>query len=402
MSSGNDLAHYWMLDRSVTFLNHGSFGACPIPVLEAQSRLRNRLESEPVTFLVNDLEALLDEARRKLAAFVGADPSDLAFVPNATTGFNAVLRSLRLSPGDELLTTDHAYNAARNALEYVAAQSGARVVVAALPFPVKNEAELIEAILRGVSSRTRLALLDHITSPTALILPVRALVSELDRRGIDTLVDAAHAPGMIPLDLGSIGAAYYTGNCHKWLSAPKGAAFLHVRKDRQNLVRPTTISHGANSPRKDRSRYLLEFDWPGTYDPTPYLSIPAAIEFIGSLQPGGWDEVMRRNHTLALQARDLLCHHLGIEPPAPDEMLGSMATIPLPDGAGDVVVSPLDSDPLHYELFERFRIEIPVWPWPHSPKRILRLSAYLYNSIDDYKKLAQALETLLSMKLRAG
>lgn len=400
--SGNDLAQHWLLDRSVTFLNHGSFGACPIPVLETQSRLRRGLEQEPVTFLVNDLEQLLDEARRRLGEFIGADPADIAFVPNATTGFNSVLRSLQFSSGDELLITNHSYNAARTTVEYVAAQWGAGVVVAELPFPLKNEGEVIEAILRRVTPRTRLALIDHITSPTAMILPVGALVSELQRRGVDTLVDAAHAPGMLPLEVSSIGAAYYTGNCHKWLCAPKGAAFLHVRKDRQHLVRPTTISHGANSPRTDRSRYLLEFDWPGTHDPTPYLSIPAAIDFVGSLVPGGWPEVMRRNHLLALEARDLLCRHLRIAAPIPDEMIGSMATIPLPDGPGDVVLSPLDSDPLHHVLFERFRIEVPVWPWPHSPRRILRLSAHLYNHLADYQKLAQGLDSLLSVKLRAG
>lgn len=389
------LAGHWLLDPAVVFLNHGSFGACPRPVLDLQTRLRERMEREPVTFLVTEFEPLLDQAREALAQFLGADAGDLAFVPNATTGFNAVLRALEFSAGDELLATTHGYNAARNALEYVASRSGAKVVYAEVPFPVRSAAEVFDAIMSGVTARTRLALIDHVTSPTALIFPISDLVEALESRGVQTLVDGAHAPGMMPLDLRRLGASYYTGNCHKWLSAPKGAAFLFVRRDRQELVRPAIISHGANSPRTDRSRFLLEFDWVGTDDPTAYLCIPAAIEFFGTLVPGGWPAVMRHNHHLALEARDLLCSRLKIPHPAPDEMLGSMATVMLPDGVGDQVLSPLDSDPLHHLLFDRFGIEVPVWPWPQPPKRALRISAHLYNDRSEYESLASALDEVL-------
>jgi isopenicillin-N epimerase len=389
------LAEHWLLDPSIVFLNHGSFGACPSAVLDLQTALRERMEREPVTFLVSELERLLDQARAALAQFLGADAPDLAFVPNATTGFNAVLRALEFAPGDELLATTHGYNAARNALEYVASRSGARVVYAEVPFPVRSASEVAEAILSRVSTRTRLALIDHITSPTALIFPISDLVDALESRGVQTLVDGAHAPGMVPLDLRSLGASYYTGNCHKWLSAPKGAAFLFVRRDRQALVRPTIISHGANSPRTDRSRYLLEFDWMGTDDPTAYLCIPAAIDFLAGLVPGGWPAVMRHNHELALNARDLLCRRLGLSKPVPDDMIGSMATVALPDGPGGQVLSPLDSDPLRDVLFERFRIEVPVWPWPQPPRRALRVSAHLYNDVSEYENLASALTQVL-------
>ena len=279
---------YWLLDRNITFLNHGSFGACPIPVLEAQTAFREQLEREPLRFLMREFEPLLDNARNQLAAFLGAAEDDLVFVANATTGVNAVLRSLCFAPGDELLTTNQEYNACRNTLNFVAERTGAKVIVAEVPFPIESPEQIIEAIIKCVSPQTKLALLDHVVSQTGLIFPIKQLVGELANRGVDVLVDGAHAPGMVALNLDEIGAAYYTGNCHKWLCAPKGAGFLYVRRDKQNAIRPTTISHGANSPRADKSRFQLEFDWMGTVDPSPYLCVPVAIDFMGSLLSGGW------------------------------------------------------------------------------------------------------------------
>ncbi|MGH6691474.1 MAG: aminotransferase class V-fold PLP-dependent enzyme, partial [Gammaproteobacteria bacterium] len=241
-----DLTKLWPLDPDVGFLNHGSFGACPTEVLRYQQVLRNELEAGPVRFLSRELDDRLDAARAALAAFVGADPDDLGFVVNATTGINAVLRSLSFKPGDELLTTDHAYNACRNTLNFVAAREGVQVVVATVPFPLASPDEVVEAVLAQVTRRTRLAMLDHVTSPTGLVLPLERLIAELSARGIEVLVDGAHAPGMLPLDLGTLGATYYSGNCHKWICAPKGSAFLWVRRDCQAYVHPATISHGAN------------------------------------------------------------------------------------------------------------------------------------------------------------
>lgn len=384
----------WTLDPSITFLNHGSFGATPRVVLEKQNEFRAQMEREPVRFFVRELEPLIDEARGALAEFLGADPEGLAFVPNATAGVNAVLRSLDLDKHDELLVTTQEYNACRNALEYVAAVNGAKVVVADVPFPIASPDIAVERILEKVSDRTRLFLIDHVTSQTALILPVERIVREMQARGIDTLIDGAHAPGFLPLDLRAIGAAYYTGNLHKWVCAPKGAAFLYVRENRRASLRPVSISHGANSPRTDRSRFLIEFDWTGTFDPTAWLSVPEALRFMGTLLDGGWPELMQRNRALALRARDLLCTTLEIDHPAPDGMLGAMAAVPLPDGA--LTTAPaLYGDPLQDRLLFERNIEVPFVPWPQPPKRLLRISAQLYNTFDEYERLAAALRELL-------
>jgi isopenicillin-N epimerase len=383
---------HWPLDPSVVFLNHGSFGSCLRIVLEHQRELRERLERQPVRFLVRELEALWDAARTTLAQFLGADPADLVFVPNATSGVNAVLRSLHFEPGDELLVTNHEYNACRNALNFAAEQARARVVMAAVPFPFKSAEQLIEPVLAAVTSRTRLVLLDHVSSQTGLVFPVERLVRTLAERGIDTLIDGAHAPGMLPLHLGELGATYYTGNCHKWLCAPKGAAFLHVRPDRQELIRPLVISHGGNSPRMDRSKFLIEFGWMGTGDPSAWLSVPEALRFMGTLLPGGWPEVMRHNRGLALAARRILCSALQIASPCPDEFIGSLASVPIWDAANAAPSkSPLYQDALQDQLLSEHSIEVPVIPWPAPPKRLLRISAQLYNSLPQYELLAKAL-----------
>ena len=369
----------WTLDPSITYLNHGAFGATPREVLDKQAEYREQMEREPVRFFTRELEPLLDAARSSLASFLDADFEGLAFVSNTTAGVNAVLRSLDLDKFDELLVTNHEYNASRNALDYVAGVAGAKVVVVDVPFPIDSSDVVVERVLAAVTERTRLFLIDHITSQTALILPVERLVRELASRGIDTLIDGAHAPGMLPLDLRAIGAAYYTGNLHKWVCAPKGAAFLYVRENRRRTTHPVSISHGANSPRTDRSRFLLEFDWTGTFDPSAWLAVPTALSFINT-------DLMRRNRELALRARDLLCSALSISPPAPDAMLGAMAAVPLPDGPAEA---------LQDALFFSHQIEVPVFPWPAPPSRVLRVSAQLYNEVADYEKLAVALPGLI-------
>jgi isopenicillin-N epimerase len=381
-------ASLWSLDPSVTYLNHGSFGACPSAVLAVQSSLRQEMEREPVDFLAATLPARLNAAREALASFLGADSADLVFVPNATAGVNAVLRSLSFEPGEELLVTNHTYAACRKTVDFVAAQTGARVVVANILFPCRNDEEIVAPILKCVSPQTRLALLDHVTSPTALVLPLARLVGELRARGVDTLVDGAHAPGMVPIALSELGAAYYTGNAHKWLCAPKGAAFLHVQRDRQAPLHPNVISHGYTTG------FHAEFDWTGTFDPTPWLCIPESLRFIGALQPGGWPEVMASNRALTLRARALLLQVCGIDAPCPETMIGSMASIPLPKGPPGSPAHRLDCAGLHDWFRDR---GVETWVHP-NPIPVLRLSAQLYNTLDQFKQLA----SLLEEALRAG
>lgn len=396
--AATDLARHWTLDPELAFLNHGSFGACPRPVLARQAALRAELERQPVEFFVRRYEGLLDEARAELAEFLGADAENLVPVPNATTGVNAVLRSLELETGDELVTTDHEYNACRNALEFVAGRRSVAVRVARIPFPLERPGQAVAAVLAEVGPRTRLVLVDHITSQTGLVLPLDELLPELARRGVEVLVDGAHAPGMVPVDLRALteaGATYYTGNCHKWLCAPKGAGFLHVREIRREAIRPAVISHGANTPRPGRSRFHTEFDWVGTDDPTAFLSVPAALRFLGSLLPGGWPEVRELNRRLVLAGRRHLCQALEIEPPAPETMIGSLVSLPLPDGSPEPPPSALYADPLQERLLGEHHIEVPIIPWPAPPKRLIRISAQLYNHEDQYRRLAEVLPGLL-------
>ncbi|MCJ7709691.1 MAG: aminotransferase class V-fold PLP-dependent enzyme [Chloroflexi bacterium] len=393
----------WLLAPDISFLNHGSFGGCPEPVLEAQRAWRDRLEQEPVRFLDRELEGHLDQARTDVAAFLEADADGLAFVPNATTGVSTVLASVRFKPGDELMASDHEYNATLNALRAAAERDGATVVIVQVPFPIQDPAQALEAYLDAVTPRTRFALVSHVTSPTALVLPVAALVRELNRRGVDTLVDAAHAPGMVPVGLEALGAAYWTGNAHKWLCAPKGAGMLHVRSDVRPAMRPLVTSHGANSDRTDRSRFRLTFDWTGTTDPTPWLSIPAAIRYVGGLHADGWPGLMAANAALARDARDRLCTALEVPAPAPDTMLGSMAAIPL----GGLAPTPVAAAALQAALFDEERIEVAVFPFPVPAAlptgglpstAIVRVSAQHYNRPEEYEALAAS----LARRLRAA
>jgi isopenicillin-N epimerase len=388
-------ASHWQLNPDLDFLNHGSFGAVPTIVLQAQRRLQDALERDPIRFLApeRELEPKLDHVRAVLSELVAAPASDLAFVHNATDGVNAVVRSMSLVEGDEIVVTNHGYNACNNAAQFAADRSGAKIRVAKIPFPLADSEQVVRAIETEFSDRTRLVLVDHITSPTGLVFPIEKIVASAHADGIRVLVDGAHAPGMVPIDLQKIDADYYTANHHKWLCAPKASGFLYVRREFQDEVRPTVISHAANRPRPRRSRFLAEFDWNGTFDPTPLLSVPHAIKFLGSLFPGGVIELMSANRQLALEARRVLCDALQIEPPSPAEMIGSLVAVPLPPSPSQ----PTDElDPLQVALYNAHRFEVPVFAGPEQKTRLLRVSLQAYNHIGQIERLADVLRRELS------
>ncbi len=389
--SAQQLRDLWQLDPAWTYLNHGGYGACPKAVVEAQIEWIRRLERQPIQLIARDLDSELWRLQERLGAFVGAAAKDLVFVANATTGVSTVLRSLRFEPGEEILVSSHSYPSIFNAVEWVAQRWGAKMIVADVPFPIEDPAAVAEALEARMGERTRLLVIDHITSPTGLILPIERIIRTAKQRGIEVLIDGAHGPGMLDLDLNALGADYYTGNCHKWMCAPKGAAFLWIAPSKQEKIAPLSISLGWMIRRDDETPFRAAFKYTGTADPSPILALSAAMDFLEAL-PGGWDEIRRRNHDLLLQARSLLCEALGVRSPAPASMLGSLCTLPLPDGRADL---------LEARLTQEFRIEIPVLAWPFRPRvqageRYFRISAQAYNDLGQYERLARCLQQCLA------
>lgn len=391
------LRNNWRLDPDIAFLNHGSFGACPVPVLEYQRALREEMERNPVQFMARKLPERLAQVREEVAKFVHAEERDIAFTANATSGVNAVLRSLAFHPGDEILTTDHLYAACRNALDYVCARTGARVVVATVPFPVSGPQQVVHRVMERVTERTRLAVLDHVTSITGLVFPISELVAHLRLRGVETLVDGAHALGMVDVNLQILGAGYYAGNFHKWVCAPKGSGMLWVRRDLQSAIVPGCVSHGWT--RDPAQRFQSLFDWQGTTDPTAWLSVGEALRFMGSLFVGGFRTVQSRNRRLALLAREALCEAVEMTPPCPESMIGSLVSVPVrARSLSGADITRLRSLPTAEQLYERLvkeGFETLVMPFPAPPQRVLRVSAQVYNSPQDYERLAAVLPRLL-------
>ncbi|HZP74638.1 MAG TPA: aminotransferase class V-fold PLP-dependent enzyme [Pseudolabrys sp.] len=364
----------WLLEPGGTFLNHGSYGATPRSVLAEQDRWRARMERRPTYFMSVELPQALRDAAGRLAAFVGSKADDLVFVENATAGCNAVLNSMPFAAGDEILVTDHGYAAVRNALEHAAKKSGAKVVEAKVPFPIDSAKQIIDAVGARLGARTRLVILDHITSPTAIVFPVRELTALCRAAGARVLIDGAHAPGMLALDVPSIGADWYVGNCHKWLMAPKGAGFLWTDPQHQRQMHPPVISHGYNKG------YTDEFDWIGTRDPSAWLSVPAAIEVHGQL---GGAALRERNVALAQRAAALISERWRSERGTPDALTGSMAAIRLPV-SGDATIG--RAVELRKWLFEEHRIEIAMTAFAGA--LWARISAQAYNELADYERLA--------------
>ncbi len=394
----SELATHWDLDQGTVYLNHGSFGAAPRRVREAQHRLQSDLEREPVRFFVEKLETAMDRSRKAIAPLLGCPWDQVAPVPNATTGVATVLASVvdqkLIAPGDELLATAHEYPACLNNLRRAARQAGARVVTVELPFPVRHADEILERILDAVTQRTRLALISHVTAASGMRLPVERLAPELESRGVRVLIDGAHAPGMVDINLSTLGATWYTGNAHKWICSPKGSAILWANEAARDVLRPLVLSNNAEHPKPGRTRFLTEYDYQGTSDPTPFASVADAVECMASLVPGGWPEIRHRNHDLCLAGRDILCKALSLEPPVPNNMLGSISTLTLRAAANTPPAPTRYHDPLQDALVDRHHIQVPVWSLPNGT-RCLRISAQVYNSLDQYRYLADALKAEL-------
>ncbi|HSU40110.1 MAG TPA: aminotransferase class V-fold PLP-dependent enzyme, partial [Polyangiaceae bacterium] len=327
--------------------------------------------------------------------FVGAQPKNLVFIQNTTVGVNTVLASVAFRPDDEVLITSHGYNACNNAARYWAERQGARVTVANVQVPVADPGEVVGAVLGAVTPRTRVAIVDHVTSPTGMVFPVAELAQRLRERGVLSLIDGAHAPGMLPLDLGALDADYYVGNLHKWCCTPKGSAILVARREHQATLRPLVVSHGANTTRPERSKFWLEFDWIGTIDPSAFLAAPRALEFLAGLLPGGIAGLQEHNHDLACRARRTLLDAVGGTPLCPESMLGSLASVALPDApqAPGHESSPF-SEPLYAELVAR-GFQVLAAFWPAAPRRFLRVTAQIYNEASQYERLAAAVKELL-------
>lgn len=387
----SQIADRWSIDPNVVFLNHGSFGAVPEAVREYRKLLLNELERQPMDFILRKYFSELPGVIKELESFLGAQQDSIVLVPNTTTGVNTVLSNLMFEPGDELLTTGQEYFSSCNALKVTAEKYGAKVIEIALPIPVTGKQEIIDAVMERVTGRTKLLLIDHITSPTGMILPVEELMKLFNEKGIDTLIDGAHGPGFVPINLTKLGATYYTGNCHKWLCSPKSCAVLHVRPDRQENFRPLIISHIDGDFDTDMSRFQQEFFWNGTIDPTPRLSIPFTLDYMSSLHPGGWSGIMNDNRSKIIRARNHICSKLRKPILFPDNMTGCMASIQLNWKDFPYPPTPDWSDPLQVRLREERQIEVPII-YTRTPKgRFLRISAQLYNGDAEYEYLADAL-----------
>lgn len=375
-----------MLEPDVVFLNHGSYGATPRPVMETYHNWQGKLELQPVRFLAREINGLLLEGRQALGAYLGAGADELVFVPNATHGANIIARSVELSPNDEVLTTDHEYGACDYAWEFVCRKTGSSYIHQSIPLPVQSEEEIVEQFWKGVSSRTKVIYLSHITSPTALVLPVKQICQRAKQLNILTVVDAAHSPGQIPVDLQDLGSDVVFGNCHKWMLSPKGAGFLYVRQETQPVIKPLIVSWGYHATEEiaTGSQFIDYLQWTGTHDPAAYLSVPEAIRF---MQENAWDNVRQNCHGLLTNAIERICELAGMEPlyPLDSDFYAQMGIAPIPNS---------DLSLLKQRLYDKYKVEVPLIQW--HDRQFIRISVQGYNGQEDIDALISALKALMS------
>jgi isopenicillin-N epimerase len=368
-------ASAWAIDPDLAYLNHGGFGATPVVVLRAQREWRTAMERNPVGFLGRELPELLESVRGRVAAFLGADPQGMVFVDNATTGTQTVIAQIRLAAGDEVLTTDHCYPAVLAQLQRAVAAAGAHLRIAPVVLPAESTASVRDSVLSGLTARTRLVVIDHVASCSGLVFPVEQIVAHCRGRGVPVLIDGAHAAGMLPVDLGSLGADFWVGNMHKWVCAPKASAVLHAGPQWRDALRPLVASHAL------ALGYQPAFDWTGTRDPTAILAVPSALDFFDR---AGWPDVRRHNSDLARHGAELVARRIGTSYPHVDGLAAAMRLVPLPAPLAEAEARALET-----RLLEEHGVVVPVTS--HGGWRWLRLSAQLYNTLADYERLADAL-----------
>ena len=377
---------FFQLDPDIYFLNHGSFGACPLPVFEAYQAWQSRLERQPVLFLGREMTALDLQARQVLGNYLQTAANNLVFVPNATHGVNIVARSLTLSPDDEILTSDHEYGACDYTWEFVCKKTRAAYIHQPIPMPAHSLEEMAGQFWQGVTTRTKVIYLSHITSPTALRLPVEAICARARQAGILTVVDGAHAPGQIPLDLEALGADWYVGNLHKWALCPKGAGFLYARPEVQELVEPLVVSWGYHATPETTSglRFQDYLGWTGTKDPSASLTVPAALQF---MQEHHWEQMRQECHALLRQALQHICDLVQMEPlyPLDSDLYHQMGIAPLPPNT--------DLAALKARLYDEHHVEVPLIDW--NGKKFVRISVQCYNTPEDLEALYTGLLALL-------
>jgi isopenicillin-N epimerase len=377
------LRHHFLLNPRVVFLNHGSFGATPKPVFRDYQRWQRELEYQPVEFLGRRFPGLMQAARKSLAEYLNTSADDLVYTPNVTVSVNIVARSLNLGPGDEVLTTDHEYGACDRTWRFLSMENGFVYKSQRIPVPFESSDAFIKSLWEGVTSKTKVIFLSHITSPTAMIFPIADVCARARREGILTLIDGAHAPGQIPLDIHAIGADFYGGNLHKWLCAPKGAGFLYARPEVQVLLKPLIVSWGYESETPSKSAFIDLHEWTGTRDCAAYLSVPSAIKFQADHD---WENVRIDCHTMLCEVQRRICALTGLSPiNSNDSLFGQFVSIPLPDET--------DIAKLKEDLYERYRVEVPLIQW--NNRKLIRVSIQGYNTKRDVTALQKALQALL-------
>jgi isopenicillin-N epimerase len=377
------LASQFLLDDDIVFLNHGSFGACPRPVFEVYQNWQRELERNPIDFIARHTQDLMLESRKELASYLNAPVEQMVFVPNATYGINVVARSLELEAGDEILTTNHEYGAVNNTWHFNFDKRGVKYINHPIPLPVTTPEEFVDRLWEGVTPHTKVITFSHITSPTALIFPAELICQRARAEGILTVIDGAHAPGQIDIDLTAMGVDYYTGNCHKWLCSPKGAAFLYAAPGRDEMLEPLVVSHGWARPHDENSKFLDNFNWTGTMDPSAYISVGAAVRF---QRENNWSAVRAACHQLASQTRDRINEMTGLNSVCPDstEWFSQMFIARLP----------MESvDRIRDAMWPEFKIEIPVLTW--NDQAFVRVSVQAYNTPQDMERLLGAIEKYL-------